>query len=67
MNAIGLKQLSLWHWDNTAPVAKLDASHSSWKGLLSEGKANVGADVTPNLSLLKVEFLLSPQDQLCFL
>src|SRR5258705_5674488 len=49
--------------DRTAPVVKLDASHSRWKGPDLDGKASIGAEVTALFSASKACCLAAPQDQ----
>src|SRR5258707_1314513 len=49
--------------DRTAPVAKLDASHSNQKRLDSEGNASVGAEVTVFFNASKACCSAAPHDQ----
>src|SRR5258708_30223665 len=49
--------------DRTAPVAKLDASHSRWKGPDLDGKASLGVEVTVLFSTSKACCSAAPHDQ----
>src|SRR5258708_3505853 len=53
MKPIGWNNPSSCCCDRMAPVAKLDASHSKWKGPDLEGKVSVGAGVTALFSTSK--------------
>src|SRR5258707_11562756 len=63
MKPIGWNSLSSCCCDRTAPMVKLDASHSKWKGPDLEGKASVGAEVTALFSASKACCLAAPHDQ----
>src|SRR5258707_15472088 len=52
--------------DRTAPMVKLDASHSRWKGLDLDGKASVGVEVTVLFSTSKACCFAAPHDQSFF-
>src|SRR5260370_28070859 len=49
--------------DRTAPVVKLDASHSRRKGPDLDRKASIGAEVTALFSTSKACCLAAPHDQ----
>src|SRR5258708_3026676 len=49
--------------DRTAPMVKLDASHSRQKGLDLDGKASMGAGVTVLFSASKACCSAAPHDQ----
>src|SRR5258708_12435822 len=49
--------------DRTAPVAKLDASHSRWKRPDLEGKVSMGAEVTAFFNASKACCSAVPHDQ----
>ncbi len=46
-----------------APVVKLDALHSRWKGLDLDGKASMGVEVTVLFSASKACCSATPHDQ----
>ena len=49
-------------WERTAPVVKLEASHSKWNGPVSDGNARTGAEVTAVFSVSKAFCSGGPQD-----
>src|SRR5258707_1002071 len=53
MKPIRWNSLSSCCCDRMAPVAKLDALHSRWKGLDLEGKASMGVEVMALFSASK--------------
>src|SRR5258708_32586287 len=63
MKPIGWNSLSSCCCDRTAPVVKLDASHSRQKGLDLEGKASTGVEVTALFSASKACCSAAPHDQ----
>src|SRR5258708_12096221 len=63
MKPIGWNSLSSCCCDRTAPVAKLDASHSRQKGPDLDGKASVGAEVMALFSASKACCSAAPHDQ----
>src|SRR5258705_549340 len=63
MKPIGLNSPSSCCCNRTAPVAKLDASHSRWKGPDLDGKASVGVEVMALFSASKACCLAAPHDQ----
>src|SRR6266436_1715082 len=63
MKPIGWNSPSSCCCDKTAPVVKLDASHSRQKGLDLDGKASVGAEVMVLFSASKACCLAAPHDQ----
>src|SRR6266481_1868984 len=63
MKPIGWNSLSSCCCNKTAPVVKLDASHSRQKGLDLEGKASVGVEVMALFSMSKACCSAAPHDQ----
>ena len=63
MKPIGWNNPSSCCCNRTAPVAKLDALHSKWKGLDLEGKASVRVEVTALFSTSKACCSAAPHDQ----
>src|SRR6266404_2243548 len=63
MKPIRWNSLSSCCCDRTAPMAKLDASHSRQKGLDLDGKASMGVEVTALFSASKACCLAAPHDQ----
>ena len=63
MKPIGWNSLSSCCCNRMAPVVKLDASHSRWKGLDLEGKVSVGAEVMALFSMSKACCSAAPHDQ----
>src|SRR5260370_34203239 len=63
MKPIGWNSLSSCCCDRTAPVAKLDASHSRWKGPDLDGKASMGVEVTVLFSASKACCSAAPHNQ----
>ncbi len=63
MKPIGWNSLSSCCCNRMAPVVKLDALHSMWKGLDLEGKASVGAEVMVLFSVSKACYSAAPHDQ----
>src|SRR5258705_10330760 len=63
MKPIRWNSLSSCCCDRTAPVAKLDASHSRQKGPDLDGKVSVGVEVTALFSASKACCLAAPHDQ----
>src|SRR5258708_26987327 len=63
MKPIGWNNPSSCCCDRTAPVVKLDASHSNQKRLDLEGNASVGAEVTAFFSTSKACCSAAPHDQ----
>ena len=62
MKAIGWKVPSSCCWERTAPVAKLEASHSKRNRPVSDGNARTGAEVTAVFSASKAFCSGGPQD-----
>src|SRR5258708_27089175 len=63
MKPIGWNNPSSCCCNRTAPVAKLDALHSKWKGLDLEGKASVRVEVTALFSMSKACCFATPHNQ----
>ena len=63
MKPIGWNSPSSCCCDRMAPVVKLDASHSRWKGLDLEGKASMGVEMTVLFSMSKACCSAAPHDQ----
>src|SRR5260370_28908471 len=63
MKPIRWNSLSSCCCNRMAPVAKLDALHSRWKGPDLEGKASIGAEVTALFSMSKACCSAAPHDQ----
>src|SRR5258708_8652975 len=63
MKPIGWNSPSSCCCDRTAPMAKLDALHSRWKGLDLDGKASMGVEVTALFSASKACCSAAPHDQ----
>src|SRR5260370_37593172 len=61
MKAIGWCMPSACTWESTAPVAKLEASHSRQKQLDWEGKVRMGAEVTAFFRALNTSCSGEPQ------
>ena len=64
IKAIGWRVPSSWYWDSTAPVAKLEASHSRQNFPWSEGKVRTGVEVTADFRVSKALCCVGPQDQI---
>src|SRR5258707_887651 len=63
MKPIGWNSLSSCCCDRTAPMVKLDALHSRWKGLDLDGEVSMGAEVMALFSTSKACCLAAPHDQ----
>src|SRR5258707_12893966 len=63
MKPIGWNSPSSCCCNRTAPMAKLDALHSRWKGPDLDGKVSMGAEVTVLFSASKACCLAVPHDQ----
>ena len=63
MKPIGWNNPSSCCCDRMAPVVKLDALHSRWKGPDLNGKASAGAEVTVLFSASKACYSAAPHDQ----
>ena len=50
-------------YNNSNTMVKLDALHSKWKGPDLDGKASIGAEVTPLFSTSKACCLAAPHHQ----
>src|SRR5258707_12723424 len=63
MKPIGWNNPSSCCCNRMAPMAKLDASHSKWKGPDLDRKASIGAEVTALFSASKACCSAAPHDQ----